>query len=163
MEEREDLDDYGFPKKKGDDESEFFIEEDQEPPVDFWTDFDWEQFCLIRKEDMMLKDALPGEAEKLAAVGEKEKQKPQEPEMSQEQQEKEDFEESDRNFDDRLNYEEYKSMQDRIFDRTLEKGMPGVLYNEQQLDKRYKFMCALAKCTDGPSLNTYKKVQMMIN
>ena len=111
----------------------------------------------------MLKDALPGEAEKQAAVGDKEKQKPQEPVMSQEEQEKEDFEESDKNFDDRLNYEEYKSMQDRIFDRTLEKGMPGVLYNEQQLDKRYKFMCALAKCTDGPSLNTFKKVQMMIN
>lgn len=46
LEEREDLDDYGYPKKKKDEsESELFSDIDDgalEPAIDFWTDFDWE-------------------------------------------------------------------------------------------------------------------------
>ena len=65
LEEREDLDDYGQPKKKGkeeeDDEILLTFQEAEEPAIDFWTDFDWEQFCMINAEDQLLKDALPAE------------------------------------------------------------------------------------------------------
>lgn len=52
-------------------------------------------------------------------------------------------------------------MQERVFRRSFERGTPGLLYTEDQLEKRFKFMCSLAKCPDGPTLNTFKKLQMM--
>ena len=52
-------------------------------------------------------------------------------------------------------------MQERIFRRTFERGTSGILYTEDQLDVRYKFMCALAKSPEGPTLNTFKKIKLM--
>ena len=34
---------------------------DKEPPIDHWTHFDWEQFCMIQEEEMELWNALPDE------------------------------------------------------------------------------------------------------
>lgn len=37
---------------------------DDEPSVDFWTDFDWEQLCMIQLEEMELWNALDEDVKK---------------------------------------------------------------------------------------------------
>ena len=37
-----------------------------------------------------------------------------------------------------------------------------IKYNEEQLEKRHKFMCGLARNKRGPTMNTFAKLKKMV-
>ena len=80
-----------------------------------------------------MKDALP-EAVKEAHADESKPVKTKgifDIPKSYEEEDEEDFNEADLNQDGRLNFDEYKIMQERIFRRTFERGTSGILYTEE--------------------------------
>lgn len=132
-----------------------------EPPLDFWTDFDWEQLCMIQNEEMVLWNQLPDDVKQKGEAFLMEMNTP-EGQARKDQEDIEDFNVSDADRDGRLSYAEYKTMQKRIYDLDVERFGDYILYNEEQLDKRYKFMCSLAKSLDGPTQQTFAKLKKMV-
>lgn len=53
-------------------------------------------------------------------------------------------------------------MQKRIYDKDVKRFGNYICYTEDQLDKRFKFMCSLAKTLKGPSQQTFAKLKKMV-
>ena len=64
---------------------------------------------------------------------------------------------ADKDKDGRLNFEEFKVLQKRIYDEDKRRFGDYNMYSEDQLLKMWKFMCFLARSDVGPSRGTFKK------
>lgn len=109
---------------------------------------------------MVLWNALPDEVKSKGDAFLAEMQTP-EGKKQKDEEDIADFKASDEDGDGHLNYEEYKTIQQRIFDKDAERFGDYIRHTEEQREKRFKFMCSLARTTNGPTLLTFAKLKKM--
>ena len=128
-----------------------------------WTNLDWHYTDIIEAEDQALFNAIPipddasKEGESLYLSIKKKKTKV----LTREEQLDADFWDCDIDTNGRLSFDEFIRYQELITNRKLDKGDRCVVLDDDQLESRYAYMCFLAQSADGPSLGTYKRLNIM--